>query len=339
MNSRDCDPMAYRFRDLHPNVRLGTASDRYAGWVGQIYTEAAYQGRITSRSHHVGGKSFKEQVLPVDSVKEYFEHFPVLEVDYTFYQPLLDEEGRPGKGYQVLKAYAGHMTSADGLFLKVPQAVFAQKIRIGDRYRPNPGYLDAELFRRRFYEPAVELLGSRIMGFIFEQEYQRRDERTPIKALADALRAFFGTVPADPRYHVELRTESYLEPRVFAVMEEFGIGQVLSHWTWLPPLRKQFERSGNRFLNASRQGLIRLMTPIGIRYEDAYARAFPFDRLVDGMLQPSMIEDTVDIMQEAARRDVKLSVIINNRAGGNAPQIARLIAARFLKEIGSVRYH
>ena len=28
----------YFFRDAHPNLRLGTASDRYAGWIGQIYT-------------------------------------------------------------------------------------------------------------------------------------------------------------------------------------------------------------------------------------------------------------------------------------------------------------
>jgi hypothetical protein len=28
----------FQFRHLHPLVRMGTASDRYAGWVGQIYS-------------------------------------------------------------------------------------------------------------------------------------------------------------------------------------------------------------------------------------------------------------------------------------------------------------
>jgi uncharacterized protein YecE (DUF72 family) len=32
------------------------------------------------------GKTFIEEVLPVDSVQEYFEHFPVLEIDFTFYR-------------------------------------------------------------------------------------------------------------------------------------------------------------------------------------------------------------------------------------------------------------
>ena len=56
----------YDFRDLHPKVRIGTASDRYAGWIGQIYSEGLY--KISSRNSKVGGKSFKEEVLPVESV-------------------------------------------------------------------------------------------------------------------------------------------------------------------------------------------------------------------------------------------------------------------------------
>ena len=36
----------FLFRNLHPLVKMSTASDRYAGWLGQIYTEERYQGRI-----------------------------------------------------------------------------------------------------------------------------------------------------------------------------------------------------------------------------------------------------------------------------------------------------
>jgi len=31
------------------------------------------------------------------------------------------------------------------------------------------------------------------------------------------------------------------------------------------------------------------MTPIGMLYEDAYAKAHPFDKLVEEMLQPEMV--------------------------------------------------
>jgi hypothetical protein len=73
------------------------------------------------------------------------------------------------------------------------------------------------------------------------------------------------------------------------------------------------------------------MTPAGTRYEEAYARAHPFDKLVEGMLQPRMIDDTVEIMRAGIGRGARIHVIVNNRAGGNAPLIARTLASRFLE--------
>ena len=93
------------FRHLHPQVKTGTASDRDAGWLGQIYTEERYQGRIGHCTKVVGVHTFTEEVLPVDSVAEYFEHFPVLEIDFTFNRPLKDQNGKPTQNFQTLKAY------------------------------------------------------------------------------------------------------------------------------------------------------------------------------------------------------------------------------------------
>ena len=100
---------------------------------------------------------------------------------------------------------------------------------------------------------------------------------------------------------------------------------VLSHWTWLPALKVQFLRAGNCFIPAGRQAVIRLMTPIGVRYEDAYARTFPFDRLIEEMIDPGMIPQTAQLMWEALRNNIEINVIINNRAAGNAPLLARRI--------------
>jgi len=63
-----------------------------------------------------------------------------------------------------------------------------------------------------------------------------------------------------------------------------------------------------------------------MKYEDSYSKAFPFDKLIDGMLDPRMIEDTVQLIREALRRERQIAIMINNRPGGNAPLIARLIA-------------
>jgi len=133
----DTNLKTFHFRNLNPQVFLGTASDRYAGWLGQIYSPESYRGRITNRTKIIAGKSFVEEVLPVDSVEEYFEHFPVLEIDFTFYRPLLENDGRPTQNYQVLKNYSRHLREDDRLLLKVPQLVTAHKIPKGCRYIKN----------------------------------------------------------------------------------------------------------------------------------------------------------------------------------------------------------
>ena len=320
----------FRFRDLHPLAALGTASDRYAGWIGQIYTPGRYDEKIKKRQKTVAGRNFQEDVLPVESVSEYFDHFRVLELDYTFYSTLLNEAGRPSPNHIVLESYCRYLKDDDRIIVKVPQVIFAQKVRQGGAFQKNDNYLNPEVFVERFYQPAVDLIGTRLEAFIFEQEYQRKNERIPASELASRLEAFFSRIPADERYHIELRTESYLAEPVFKVFEEFGIGQVLSHWTWLPPLSAQLAMSRWRFFNKGRRAVIRLMTPRGVRYEEAYAKASPFSELVDGMLDPRMIEDTVRIMQEAVKKGVFVNVIVNNRAGGNAAMIAQLVARRFL---------
>jgi len=320
---------SFQFRDLHPLLLLGTASDRYAGWIGQIYTRERYGKNISRRTKKVGETSFVEEVLPVSSVGEYFEHFRTLELDFTFYTPLVDGNGKPTRVFHLLHTYCRHVGDRDRLVLKAPQTVFAKKRFRQGRYTDNDQYLNAEIFLRQFYEPAVEVLGHHLDAIVFEQEYQKKSGRTSAQDAAEELDAFFKAVPTDTRYHVELRTQALLTAPVFNVLKQHGVGQVLSHWTWLPSLSKQFSLSGNRFLNRD-TGIIRLMTPRGVRYEDAYARAHPFRAGVSGMQTPGMIENTVEIVRKAIEEGIRIHVIVNNRAGGNAPLLARQIAHRFV---------
>jgi hypothetical protein len=55
----------FNFHNLHHQVLIGTASDRYAGWIGQIYLQDRYAGRIIKRTKIIAGKTFNEEVLPV----------------------------------------------------------------------------------------------------------------------------------------------------------------------------------------------------------------------------------------------------------------------------------
>jgi len=49
------------------------------------------------------------------------------------------------------------------------------------------------------------------------------------------------------------------------------------------------------------------------------------------MLNPSMLEDVIDLILEGMKnRERRMMIIINNRAGGNGPLIAQSIATRLL---------
>jgi hypothetical protein len=63
----------------------------------------------------------------------------------------------------------------------------------------------------------------------------------------------------------------------------------------------------------------------------AYLRAFPFDKMVEGMMSPRMPQETAEVMRDAIKQGVQANVIINNRAGGNAPLIAQKVAETFLQ--------
>jgi len=100
----------------------------------------------------------------------------------------------------------------------------------------------------------------------------------------------------------------------------------------LPPLRKQFAKVRAEFFNSANQVVIRLITSLRMSYEESYAKAFPFDKMVPGMLDPEMIEDTVKIVNEDLKDKVQINRIINNRAGGNTPLMAQKIADRLYSQ-------
>lgn len=194
----------FLFRDLHPKVLIGTASDRDAGWIGQIYTEERYANRMVKRSNTVGGKTFQEQVLPVDSVEEYFQHFAVLELDFTFYSFLLDGDLKPTQSYWVLREYRDHLGKADPLILKAPQAICARKLPRRGGLLENTDYLSPQRFIAQFYEPAEEILGDAMSAMIFEEEYLPKQDRPSPGDHAAAWDTFFRHIPKDNRYHLEV---------------------------------------------------------------------------------------------------------------------------------------
>jgi uncharacterized protein YecE (DUF72 family) len=326
----------FEFRGVHPHVHFGTASDRYAGWIGQIYPEDEYGDQISSRKRTLQGQSFEERQVPIASVRTYFEHFEVLELDFTFYRPLLEDDGEPSSNYHVLSNYLDHAPDDAAFLLKAPQQFFARTLRRGGEFVDNPDYLDAEGYLETFHEPAVELVGDRLEGLIFQQEYQRVAESPEPAANVKQLDGFFSRLPDDTQVHVELRSDHLLKGGYFDWLDERGLGHVFSHWTWLPAIREQWARCGERFTAANDQAVARLLTPRDTKYAEAYATAHPFDAPVPELSETEqahdMVLDATALTYRAQAEGALLNIVANNRAWGNAPDLARTIGHRILDE-------
>jgi len=79
-----------------------------------------YENGITRQRHMVGDKTFTEETLPVESVGEYFEHFSILEIDYTFYRPLLESKGSASSKYHALNSYRQQKKKEDLVLPRAP---------------------------------------------------------------------------------------------------------------------------------------------------------------------------------------------------------------------------
>ncbi len=325
----------FDFRNLHLHARFGTASDRYAGWLGQIYSEDTFGNRISSRKRTLGGRTFEERQLPIESVREYFDHFDVLELDFTFYRPLREHD-EPSSNYFVLSNYLDHAPDDASFLLKAPRQYFGRRLRRGGEFVENPDYLDAEAYVDTFHRPAVDLMGDRLEGILFQQEYRRVPDSPSPEANVEQLDAFFDALPSNVQYHVELRSEHLMDAGYFDWLATRGLGHVFSHWTWLPAIRDQWARCGERFPAANDQAVARLLTPRNTKYADAYAMAHPFDAPAPEICETDeardMVLDATALTYRAQAQDVLLNVIANNRAWGNAPDLTRTIAHRILDE-------
>ena len=327
----------YLFHHIHPSVRFGTASDRYAGWIGQIYPEH-YEQEVKTRKRRLGGQTFEERTLPVDSVRHYFEHFGVLELDFTFYRPLREDDGEPSSNFFVVQQYLEAAPDDAPFLLKAPQQFFARTLRRTrdgkPHYEDNPDFLYVDAYVKTFHEPAVELLGDQLKGILFQQEYQRvGDSPSPQDNVAE-LDAFFGRLPGDAQCHLELRSEHLLQPPYFDWLADRGLGHVFSHWTWLPPIRKQWRLCGERFTAANGEVVARMLTPLNVKYAKAYAMAYPFDKPAPEIAETEqardMVMDATALVYQAEQQNALLNLIANNRAWGNSPDLQRTIAHRVL---------
>jgi len=190
---------------------------------------------------------------------------------------------------------------------------YAKQARYGTKAgQSNPRFLDAKLFNDLVLTPYREAKFEPHTGpFLFE--FQRHEMSSEDFCLR--LDSFFGQLPLDFRYAVEIRNSGLLGPDYRKVLETHGVAHVYNHWSYMPPLREQHHRMEDCF--TAPFTVLRLMTALKMSYEAAKNRAEPYTKIVGEL--PEMRRDTVGLVQKSVGEKRKAYVLVNNRSEGNAP--------------------
>jgi hypothetical protein len=52
------------------------------------------------------------------------------------------------------------------------------------------------------------------------------------------------------------------------------------------------------------------MTPLGLKYEEAYAQAFPFNMLFEETMQQEMVAETAELRWRGLKQGVKINICV-----------------------------
>jgi uncharacterized protein YecE (DUF72 family) len=286
-----------------PQLRFGTSSWAYEGWQGLVYHRAYPKSRFSQ-----------------DTLAEYAAYtvhdaplFSTVGIDHSFYRPASAKQ---------LAHYGAQVPEEFRFCQKVWEEItipaYANLPRYGAKSgKSNPRFLDAGAFRDLVLQPAMEGLGCKLGPFIFE--FQRWGLEPT--GFLDQLDRFLEQLPPGPAYAIEVRNPAILSPRYRDILQAHGVAHVYNHWTAMPPLSEQHQRLTGIF--TAPFTVLRLLTPLGLAYEQAVERYQPYDRIVQP--QPRMREEAITLVKQAVTSGTSAYVLVNNRSEGCSPLTVQAI--------------
>jgi uncharacterized protein YecE (DUF72 family) len=275
-------------------LRFGASSWNYPGWKGLVY------------HHDYRGKGASARML-----EEYarFPLFRTVGIDSSFYAPPTEE---------VLQGWAQHLPPGFPCVSKVWQQLTVHTwTRAQDRERAgkaNPDFLNPDVFLESVYQPYRTWFAAHTGPLIFEfQQIARGSGMTPAR-FAEQLDGFFGALPRDAPYAVEVRNEEFITPAYFAVLREHGVAHVLNNWTRMPTIGEQLDLPG--VLTGSCL-VARALLRTGRTYAEAVDAFAPYDRIREP--NPGLRRDLVRVARTAVETRLPAYILVNNRVEGSAP--------------------
>lgn len=290
-------------------VRFGTSSWTYPGWKGLVY----------QRDYPKTGNS-------APMLEEYarFPLFRTAGIDSTFYAPPTPE---------LLASYARALPPDFQCVSKVWDRLTVLTFPKA-RYRalggePNPDFLNPQVFLDEVLRPYHEHFQEHTGPFVFEFQTIGRGEGLNAQGFADRLDAFFGQLPRDYRYAVEIRNREFLTAPYFAVLREHNVAHVFNSWTRMPSVGEQLDIPG---VFSAPFTVARILLRPGRTYSDAVDAFAPYDRIHDH--NDELRHDIVRLVRQAQGLRIPAYVLVNNRAEGSAP-ITIAAVAEILESGGS----
>jgi uncharacterized protein YecE (DUF72 family) len=288
---------------LPETTRFGTSTWTYPGWTGLVYHQEYPKQRAAARM-----------------LAEYarFPLFRTVGIDSSFYGPPTPA---------TLESYARHLPAGFPCVTKVWDRVtmysFAKARYKEDAGEANPDFLNADVFLRDVLEPALTHFGGHQGPLVFEFQTIGRDAGMTGQEFADRLDRFFGRLPREASYAVEIRNAEFLGPPYLAVLREHNVAHVFNSWTRMPAIGEQLEVPGT--LSATFTVARVLLRP-GRTYAEAVDAFAPYDRIREA--NPELREDVARLIMRAAGLRIPAYVLVNNRAEGSAPLTIAAIAER-----------
>lgn len=310
-------------RALPGEVHLGTSSWSFGGW-----DRIVYDG------------SYGETQLARHGLAAYAAH-PLLRavgIDRSFYQPLPRAE---------FERYATQVPPTFRFLVKAPALVTDALIRRegGAGEADNPSFLDAQVAREGFVEPALRGLGDKAGPLVFQLSPLplRLARGAQGHAMIERLAAFMAALPREvdgrpPIYAVEVRNAELLTPRLVRALRQAGARLCLGIHARMPPAARQSAALRAMDAEADEGDDWRLKGPLvvrwslhaGLRYDEAKNRYAPFDRLLDADIPTR--GTLAHLIHVAIKSAQPAYVIVNNKAEGSAPlsciELARAVVAR-----------
>ena len=294
---------------LPPDIKFGTASWTVDGWTGDVY-HRSYRG-----------------AQPAARLEEYVRYplFRTVGINSAFYE---------SPSERILDAYARALPEGYSCVVKVWDRITARRFIRDRRWGPlagqlNPDFLDARLFLGSVLARYARVFSRHSICFVFQFQAMRGADLLDAAAWAERLDRFFGQLPQDFRYAVELRNAELLTDHHGAVLERHGVAHVFNSWTEMPPIGTQLHLP---WTLAAPFTVARALLKPGRKYAEAVRAFEPYDRVKEVL--PELRRDLLRLMGEAERRGIEALIHVNNRAEGNAPGTIRELAEQWINGRG-----